>query len=153
MARGAALLADMIGTSRLSVRSGSVQLAATGTDRLAAQISGSAPMEVALAINCTGPGLDPGQSHNPLVVQLLADGHARAHSLNIGFDTAPDGAFIALDGTPSGRLFTLGPPRIGELYETTAIPEIRVQAQDLAARLIGTLARVTRPAARASQLA
>jgi uncharacterized NAD(P)/FAD-binding protein YdhS len=33
-------------------------------------------------------------------------------------------------------LFTLGPLRRGELWETTAVPEIRVQAQLLAKRLV-----------------
>jgi uncharacterized NAD(P)/FAD-binding protein YdhS len=40
----------------------------------------------------------------------------------------------AKSGTP--LLFTLGPPRRGELFETTAVPEIRVQAELLALRLI-----------------
>lgn len=35
----------------------------------------------------------------------------------------------------SSVFFTLGPPRRGELFETTAVPEIRVQAKALAARL------------------
>jgi uncharacterized NAD(P)/FAD-binding protein YdhS len=39
-------------------------------------------------------------------------------------------------GTPSPTLFTLGPTLRGIRYETTAIPEIRDQAADLARRLI-----------------
>jgi uncharacterized NAD(P)/FAD-binding protein YdhS len=139
-----ATLAEMIGSGRLTVRSGSLELARTPTGGLESRISGSPPIAVALAINCTGPGLDPRMSHNPLIVELLADGHARTHPLGIGFDTAHNGAFLSRDGTASERLFTLGPPRIGELYETTAIPEIRVQAQDLAATLVGTLAGTPR---------
>jgi uncharacterized NAD(P)/FAD-binding protein YdhS len=149
----AAVLAEQIGSGRLAVRSGAVELAATTNDGLVARLSGSAPIEVALAVNCTGPGLDPRQSHNPLVVQLLRDGHARPHPLNIGFDTAPDGAFISRDGIPSQRLLTLGPPRIGELYETVAIPEIRNQAQALAATLAATLERDSPPVPLAARLA
>jgi uncharacterized NAD(P)/FAD-binding protein YdhS len=36
-------------------------------------------------------------------------------------------------------VFTLGPARNGQLYETTAIPEIRVQAESLAAHLTSDL--------------
>jgi uncharacterized NAD(P)/FAD-binding protein YdhS len=39
-------------------------------------------------------------------------------------------------GAPSELLFTLGPPLRGQLYETTAVPEIRGQAAALAARLV-----------------
>jgi uncharacterized NAD(P)/FAD-binding protein YdhS len=54
-------------------------------------------------------------------------------------EAAPEAALRARDGHVSGQLFTLGPPRIGELYETTAIPEIRDQARDLAATLVDAL--------------
>jgi hypothetical protein len=37
---------------------------------------------------------------------------------------------------PSSVFFTLGPPRRGELFETTAVPEIRTQAEELALRLV-----------------
>jgi hypothetical protein len=36
-------------------------------------------------------------------------------------------------------LFTLGPPRGGTVLETTAIPEIRVQAEALATHLLNRL--------------
>jgi uncharacterized NAD(P)/FAD-binding protein YdhS len=137
-----ARLAEMIGSGQLTVRSGSVELAPSATGGLESLISGSQSITVDQAINCAGPGLDPRMSRNPLIVQLLADGHARAHPLGIGFDTSHDGAFLTREGTPSAHLFTLGPPRIGELYETTAIPEIRVQAHALAASLVATLAGV-----------
>jgi uncharacterized NAD(P)/FAD-binding protein YdhS len=39
-------------------------------------------------------------------------------------------------GGPSDRIFTLGPPLPGQLYETTAIPGIRDQAAALAGRLL-----------------
>jgi len=135
----AAMLAALIESGRLAVQGGSVELSAVGPHGLEARISGAPAIEVGLAINCTGPGLDPQASHDPLIAQLLRDGHARRHPLGIGFDTAPDGAFRARDGRVSGHLFTLGPPRIGELYETTAIPEIREQARDLAATLVDSL--------------
>ncbi|HEY1775544.1 MAG TPA: FAD/NAD(P)-binding protein [Solirubrobacteraceae bacterium] len=136
----AAMLAELLESERLMVRGGSVELSAAGRHGLAASISGAPPRDIALAVNCTGPGLDPQTSHDPLVAQILRDGYVRRHPLGIGFDTAPHGAFYTRDDGVSEHLFTLGPPRMGELYESTAVPEIRDQAQDLAATLLDALA-------------
>jgi uncharacterized NAD(P)/FAD-binding protein YdhS len=136
----AATLAQLIGQGSLEVRGGDVELSAAGAGELEAHVSGRTRRTAVLAINCTGPGLDPRANSDRLVQQLLADGHVRAHPLGVGFDTLDDGAFRSRNGAPSHRLFTLGPPRIGELYETTAIPEIREQAQMLANTLIKRLA-------------
>jgi len=43
-------------------------------------------------------------------------------------------------GQPSSQIFTLGSAAKGMLYETTAVPELRVQAEALAERLIHVLA-------------
>jgi uncharacterized NAD(P)/FAD-binding protein YdhS len=45
----------------------------------------------------------------------------------------------ALHGNAAGRLFTLGNLRRGELWETTAIPELRAQAHAIAERLLREL--------------
>jgi uncharacterized NAD(P)/FAD-binding protein YdhS len=47
-----------------------------------------------------------------------------------------NGALIDGNGHPSTSLFTLGPVRKGCLWETTAVPEIRQQTEDLADHLI-----------------
>jgi hypothetical protein len=62
----------------------------------------------------------------------LAQGQIAPYPLGIGLQVAPHGATIARDGTIATRLFAIGPVRYGTLIETTAIPEIRLQAQELA---------------------
>jgi uncharacterized NAD(P)/FAD-binding protein YdhS len=89
----------------------------------------------AAAIDCTGPNEDYRTVDDPLVAALRVRGLARPHPLGMGWSTAPDGALIDAAGRPSSRLFTLGPPRRGDLLESTAMPEIRVQAAEMAARL------------------
>jgi uncharacterized NAD(P)/FAD-binding protein YdhS len=89
----------------------------------------------AAAIDCTGPNEDYRTIDDPLVAALRDRGLARPHPLGMGWSTASDGALIDAAGRPSSRLFTLGPPRRGDLLESTAIPEIRVQAAELAVRL------------------
>jgi uncharacterized NAD(P)/FAD-binding protein YdhS len=67
---------------------------------------------------------------------LLETGQARADALGMGLATASDGAVLDARGQPSPHLFTLGPTRRGDLWETTAVPEIRSQARDLADLLL-----------------
>jgi uncharacterized NAD(P)/FAD-binding protein YdhS len=143
----ATTLANLIGTGALVARSGSVELSTTISDTLEARISTNLRRTVSLAVNCTGPGLDPRANPDPLVRQILTEGHVCAHPAGVGFDTHVDGSFRTRDGTPTSRLYTLGPPRIGELYETTAIPEIREQAQALAGTLVARLTKGAVPAA------
>jgi uncharacterized NAD(P)/FAD-binding protein YdhS len=86
-------------------------------------------------VNCTGPRCDLGTSTDPLLRQLLGSGLARPGPLGIGLDTGPDGRILGRSGgTP--RLWTLGSTRRGQLWECTAIPEIRSQAAALAQRLV-----------------
>jgi uncharacterized NAD(P)/FAD-binding protein YdhS len=87
-------------------------------------------------INCTGIHENYNNSPRPLIRQLIASGLASANDLGSGFETDEHGALVGIDGAPSQRLFTLGPPRRGGLFETTAVPEIRHQAEALAHRLL-----------------
>jgi uncharacterized NAD(P)/FAD-binding protein YdhS len=61
--------------------------------------------------------------------------------LGIGLDIAPDLAILSSDGTPSDRIFALGPVTRATFWESTAVPDIRVQCQKLASHL--TLAPMT----------
>jgi uncharacterized NAD(P)/FAD-binding protein YdhS len=56
----------------------------------------------------------------------------RPDPLGLGIETLPDGRVLAADGTPTPGLYAIGPLLKGVLWETTAIPEIRVQAHALA---------------------
>ncbi len=72
-----------------------------------------------------------------------------AISLNVGNKvnvTTKSGEIIKCDrlrrgeidatGKISAQLYTLGPPKIGYLWETIAVPEVRKQAQELAEELL-----------------
>jgi uncharacterized NAD(P)/FAD-binding protein YdhS len=71
-----------------------------------------------------------------LTHDLLKSGVARTDSLGLGLLTDSDGTLIGRDSAASNVVFTLGPTRRGTLLETTAIPEIREQAANLAGRLL-----------------
>jgi uncharacterized NAD(P)/FAD-binding protein YdhS len=89
-----------------------------------------------LLINATGPASIMRDSSNPLVRRLLARGHAVPDALGLGFACDRDGRLLSAGAMSSERLFTLGPPRRGELLETGAIPEIRAQAELLSGVLL-----------------
>jgi uncharacterized NAD(P)/FAD-binding protein YdhS len=93
-------------------------------------------LKVASVVNCTGPNGDVRSGGSRLIDALCASGSARPHRLALGLDTAGDGAVRDAAGRASQTLFAIGPLRRGELWETTAIPEIRAQAEALAQRLV-----------------
>ncbi|WP_461488414.1 FAD/NAD(P)-binding protein [Pontibacter sp. HJ8] len=93
-------------------------------------------IEVSRVINCTGPQGDFTKVPIPLVQQLLKDGMIKPDPLSLGVLTMPDGTLVGEEGKPTVGLFTLGPPRKATLYESTALREIRQQAQALALELL-----------------
>ncbi len=96
-------------------------------------------IEADLVFNCTGPESDLRKLRDPLLESLFAGGLCQPDALGLGLKTTNGGAVLDAHGRESDRLFTLGPLRRPALWETTAVPEIRTQAADVAA---GLLARV-----------
>jgi trehalose-6-phosphate synthase/uncharacterized NAD(P)/FAD-binding protein YdhS len=97
---------------------------------------------VAYVVNCTGPECNYYKLKAPLVVNLLARGLIHPDPLYLGLATAPNGALLNYLGNPSETIFTLGSVMRGMLFETTAVPELRVQAKELAEKLVRPPLRV-----------
>ncbi|MBD2200571.1 MULTISPECIES: FAD/NAD(P)-binding protein [Calothrix] len=96
-------------------------------------------LQVNRIINCTGANCNYKNVKNTLIANLQAQGLIRPHALSMGMETAANGAVIDADGKVSEILYTLGTPRKGDLWETTAVPEIRLQAAALAQELLKSL--------------
>lgn len=92
--------------------------------------------EVARVINCTGPNRDYSRVDTPLITSLRKGGWLTPDPLRLGWVTDIDGRLIGVDGSSVAGLYTIGPPRIADLWESIAIPEIRVQAAALADVLV-----------------
>lgn len=92
-------------------------------------------LDVERVINCTGPARNYATTDIPLIVRLREQGLLTPDRLRLGFDTDHDGRLIGADGSVNQALFTIGPLRIPALFESIAIPEIRVQAEALAGLL------------------
>jgi uncharacterized NAD(P)/FAD-binding protein YdhS len=93
-------------------------------------------LRVSYVINCTGPECNYHKLKDPLVVQLFARGLIVPDPLFLGLDVGAGGAVLNLLGERVRNLYTLGSPQKGILFETTAVPELRVQARDLASRIL-----------------
>jgi uncharacterized NAD(P)/FAD-binding protein YdhS len=93
-------------------------------------------LSVDRVVNCTGPESNYRRLNHPLVRSLREKNLIEADELGLGLRTDDHGALLSSDGIASSWLHTLGPSRKGQLWETTAVPEIRVQAQALALRLL-----------------
>lgn len=102
--------------------------------RIAAQI-GTGTLQADHVINCTGPDTDISRTTDRLTRSLLDRGLIVRDHLGLGAQTAPDGGLLDSAGRPSSWLFTIGPWRRAELWESIAVPELRVQAAELAVRL------------------
>lgn len=125
--------------NRIVRHRGAVATAAVTTDgRLAVTIDGAnaTTVTVSSAINCTGPMGDYERLRHPLVRNLLRRGVLRPDPLRLGLDATPDLRVIDRCGYPNPHLFALGPPLRGILYETTAVPETREQAAQIARALV-----------------
>jgi uncharacterized NAD(P)/FAD-binding protein YdhS len=97
-----------------------------------------AELQVGAIVDCTGIVRDPGASNNPAVRSLLDEGLARIDPLRIGIDVTPDCAIVNRHGSPSRRLYAVGPLTRAAFWEIIAIPDIRRQCAELAARLVRT---------------
>ena len=93
-------------------------------------------LRVGYVVNCTGPECNYHKLTDPLVVQLFSRGIIVPDPLFLGLDVGLGGTILNLQGERVTHLHTLGSPRKGILFETTAVPELRVQAAELADRII-----------------
>jgi len=128
---------------QLSIVSGRVEIGQTTDDRVEVTIvrRGSDVREKRSfdrVVDCRGPRNEV-DVQVPLHAQLVKDGKLRPDPLNQGLDVAVDEALIGRDGAPSDRLYVLGPPTRGRYTEIVAIPDIRLQAADVANGLIAAL--------------
>ena len=94
-------------------------------------------LRVARIVNCTGPEADIVRAGEPLLAALLQAGLIRQDALGIGIEVDGDCRAIGADGAASDTLSVIGPVTRGTFWESVAVPDIRAQAERVAARLTG----------------
>lgn len=144
--RASQTVQGLIAQGRLRVVAGHLQQVAERPDGLLVRyrMRGSregATCSAALVLNCTGPDYRIERGPNPLLLSLLRRGLVVPCPLGMGLAQTPDGA---VQGEASSCLFTLGFLRTGALLESTAVPELRQQAAQVAQSVLARLARLSR---------
>jgi len=94
-------------------------------------------LRVARIVNCTGPEADIVRSGEPFLSALLGSGRIRPDPLRIGVDVDLSCRAINSSGNASDRLYAIGPVTRGTFWESVAVPDIRVQAERIAALVTG----------------
>ncbi|MFL6240775.1 MAG: FAD/NAD(P)-binding protein [Actinomycetes bacterium] len=138
-----AVIGELLGRGRLEVRAaGLLDMRPTSKGYAVTLATGTTTerLDVAVVVNCTGPAVASVHGADQLLTRLVARGLAQYDALGLGVETDLDGRLVDGHGSSQPDLFALGPLRRGELWESTAVPEIRQQAAQVASCLRDYLA-------------
>jgi uncharacterized NAD(P)/FAD-binding protein YdhS len=134
----AALRAD----GRLAVRAGRIRRATGRAKAVTVEVARRgvvARERYDWVVNCTGSSFTRANSRG-LERLLMERGLLIVDPLGLGYVTEPSGAVFGADGPVRG-LYVLGPACRAQCWENTAVPELRKQAELLAAELLQAAAR------------
>ncbi|MCU0071551.1 FAD/NAD(P)-binding protein [Pseudomonas koreensis] len=92
-------------------------------------------IKVARVINCTGPNTNLRRVDDKLISQLREDGLVQLDPLGLGLNVDQWLAVKGKDGNTVPWLHYVGPMLKADLWEATAVPELRQHAKHLALRL------------------
>ncbi len=133
------ILVELSGKNQLQVIAGRVQKIVEGKAYIALRKKQQVNMlPINWVINCLGPSLSMKSVDDALLHALLNKNMVVFDALHLGFAVSPHGQLKTIHGDYSTRLFTLGPLRKGEDWESSAVPEIRKQSFQLARYLLQT---------------
>lgn len=132
---------QLIQSGKLKVMAGRLYSVNETSEALIATImprGGGQPhqLKVNLMLNCSGFTPDFRKSKSTLAQSLLTRGIVQPHATGLGINVRTDGAVLDANQKPSRVIFTLGTNTLGLRGETVAVPEIRVQARDMARTLL-----------------
>jgi len=88
-------------------------------------------------VNSTGVESNVHRMDSRLFKAMLTRGMIAQGQHGIGAATNESGALLAADGSVQSELLVLGALRIGQLWESIAIPELRLQAEDISRIVLG----------------
>lgn len=138
-----ARLDDLQASGQLQLHRGRLQTVAPegGRIRVSMQMRDrrSLQLDADHVVNATGVEMRAQLMRNPLLSDLLGKGYARPGPHGIGLDTASDGGLVDAGGDRSPGVVVVGSLRIGRLWESIAVPELRGQAENAARQLLDRL--------------
>ncbi len=139
----AARLDDLTNAGILSVHKGYIQGIKEKAGRLVVSFRPRGGrdldhIEADWLINCTGMER-AGITHSPLLRQMQRDGLISADELGLGISVDQSARIADRNGVVQPGLYALGALTAGRFWEITAVPDIRVQARDVAERISANL--------------
>lgn len=87
-------------------------------------------------INCAGPESHIAKSSNPIIQDLFHNKFILPHGTGLGISLASDGS---AEGVVEGKIFAVGQLLLGELFETTAVPELRKDCETTASKMLAAI--------------
>ena len=138
-------LTAAIASGKLQIIQGRICGMSNGVDRIQVAVGKSSSrddlttLEAGWVINCTGPQETYKTSKAALYQNLFDRGLIQEDELDLGIKAGPNFNVIDGGGYASKFLFALGPMLKGSLWETTAVPELRIQALRVAETILASL--------------
>jgi uncharacterized NAD(P)/FAD-binding protein YdhS len=105
----------------------------------------SQTIQVSRVINCTGPETDLSKMENNFISQCIQEGLFSQDELRLGLKTNIENfKLYTKEGIEIRNIYTLGSNLKGELWETTAVNELRQQADSVSKVILSELNQVER---------
>ncbi|MET0748244.1 MAG: FAD/NAD(P)-binding protein [Rhizobium sp.] len=92
-------------------------------------------------VNCTGMER-AGIAHSPLLREMQDGGLIAADELGLGIAVDQRSQVLDADSRQQSGLFAIGALTAGQFWEITAVPDIRMQARDVATAIVGDLEKI-----------
>lgn len=139
-------------SGQLQVRAGRLLRARRGDDAVEALIRERGGQRLHterfdVLVRATGLDTDVERTTHPLIAHLRESGLVAADPLGLGLRTSPRFEVLDHKDVAVRGLYAIGPLLRAQLWEITAVPELRVAARELAGRLLAASAPArSRPA-------
>lgn len=96
-------------------------------------------LHVSRTVNCTGPQINYPELNDELVRSLLSSGLIAPSPLKMGIRALSNGSVLKNEEEISANMYAIGSLLRGVLWETTAVPELREQAENIAKQIIASI--------------
>jgi uncharacterized NAD(P)/FAD-binding protein YdhS len=94
---------------------------------------------VSSIVNCTGPQTNFNELNDDLIRNLIHKNIIAPHELKIGIRALPDGMVLNAENKVVPNVYAVGSLLRGVLWENTAVPELRLNAENVALQIIGSI--------------
>jgi uncharacterized NAD(P)/FAD-binding protein YdhS len=121
---------------QLQVHAAGIEGARADGNQIRVFLAGGKTLAGDIVINATGPSTKFTATNSILLQNLFRRGLVEPDDLDMGLRVDADHTIIDRDGRRSEILLALGPLLRGTLWETIAVPELRIQARHTAQTLL-----------------